>query len=88
MTRTEYIKERERLERERQAIDDAFIKTMAPVEPKQVVEIGGKLYWLERYRIIGYDLKPTLYLIQNGSRKMNLGVQYVRNWRTMQPHKH
>ena len=88
MTRTEYMKERERLERERQAIDDAYIKTAAPVEPKQVVEIGGKLYWLERYRIVGYDLKPTLYLIQNGSRKMNLGVQYVRNWRTMKPHKH
>ena len=87
MTRTEYIKERERLERERQAIDEAYIKS-APVEPRQVVEISGKLYWLERYRIIGYDLKPTLYLIENGSRKMNLGVQHVRNWRTMQPHKH
>lgn len=84
MNKEEYIKEVQRIQAERGALDEEYRSGM-PVQPKQVVVIDGKEYWLERYRIIAYALVPTFYEYVNGKVKREWGLAYPDNWRTMKP---
>lgn len=84
MTKEEYIREVQRIEAEKRALDEEYRRSM-PVQPHQVVVIGGKEYWLERYRIISYALVPTFYEYVKGKIKRDWGLAYPDNWRTMKP---
>lgn len=44
MTKEEYIKEVQKIEAEKRAIDEEYRRSM-PVQPHQVVVIDGKEYW-------------------------------------------
>lgn len=84
MTKEEYIREVQRLEAEKCALDEEYRRSM-PVQPHQVVVIDGKEYWLERYRIISYALVPTFYEYVKGKIKRDWGLAYPDNWRKMKP---
>lgn len=84
MNKEEYIREAQRLESQKHALDEEYRRSM-PVQPHQVVVIDGKEYWLERYRIIAYAIVPTFYEVENGKIKRERGQAYPDNWRTMKP---
>lgn len=84
MTREEYIKGIEELEQKKRELQKEYIESM-PIKPQQMVIIDGEEYWLERYRIIGYRIQPTLYMTIKGKKRLDYGVQVVDRWRTMKP---
>lgn len=84
MTREEYMQKIDALEKEKHQIQEEYKNSM-PVKPKQVVVINKKEYWLEKYYIVGYHIKPTLYEIHQGKIRREYGVAQIENWLTMRP---
>ncbi len=84
MDRKEFIEKMQTLERAMADLREEY-KASMPVKPKQWVVIDGKEYWLERYTIVGYSIRPTLYDKIDGKIGRLYGVVHLNNWRKMKP---
>lgn len=84
MTKEEYIRRVDELEAQRQQLKEDYINSM-PIKPNQVVIINGQEYWLNKYYIRGYSIIPSLFAMHDSKILRYKGVQYVENWKTMQP---
>ena len=84
MDREEFMRRYDNLQDELQSLRQEY-KDSQPVKAKQAVWIGNQRLWLDRYKIVGYNVYPVLYpFFKNGGVDKRLIVN-VDNWRDMVP---
>lgn len=85
MTREEFIKRIDALREEMKAVRQEYKDSM-PVKAGQLVDINGRLLWLDAYRIEGYSIQPSLYGITKTRKPAKYeGMVYVDDWKSMKP---
>ena len=86
MNREEFMRRYDNLQDELQSLRQEY-KDSQPVKPKQVVVIGDQLLWLERYKIVGYNVYPILYPLTKSGLPDKHFVEYIQDWHDMKPWK-
>lgn len=98
MTRNEYISKSYAMQKELRALRERYkalwdelealrhrYKNSPPVKPQQIVEVNGQRLWLERYKLVGYSVRPVLYPLNGNGEPDKRRVKYVDNWQDMTP---